>query len=122
MKDKSSFIYMSEGIIRSFIVTLLFLLIMSVVMKFVEFSSGLLSSFILVITLLSIVYGAIYSVRKIQKKGWIVGLCVAVIYMIMVYIIAAISGSITSLALKDLIRLLLAMVVGTLSGMLGINI
>ena len=66
-------------------------------------------------------YGCIYATRKINNKGWLVGTLVALLYMILLYIVAIVWGK-DGLAVKDMWRLLLALVTGALSGMLGINL
>jgi putative membrane protein (TIGR04086 family) len=122
MENKSSYIHVGEGVLRGFMLTLLALLIYSVVLKFATFSEGVSSMFILVVTLISILYGAIFSARKINKKGWLVGATVGLLYIVIIYLVALVAGGEATLAIKDLIRVTLAVIVGGLSGMLGINI
>jgi putative membrane protein (TIGR04086 family) len=122
MENKSSYIHVGEGVLRGFMLTLLALLIYSVVLKFATFSEGVSSMFILVVTMISILYGAIFSARKINKKGWLVGATVGLLYIVIIYLVALVAGGEATLAIKDLIRVTLAVIVGGLSGMLGINI
>jgi len=122
MENKSNYIHVGEGVLRGFMLTLLALLIYSVVMKFATLSGGISSMFILVVTLISILYGSIFAARKINKKGWLVGASVGLLYIIIIYLVSLLAGGDASLALKDLLRVTLAVIVGGLSGMLGINI
>lgn len=111
-----------KGVMRAFFVTLIILLVLSLISANFEVSEGIRSSGLLITTLLSVVYGSIYASKKTAHKGWLNGFLVAVSYMIIFYIIAVLGGRDLTLNLNDFFRVLLAIVVGTLSGMLGINI
>jgi putative membrane protein (TIGR04086 family) len=120
--EKSSFIFIVEGIIRSFIATLILLLLISVVTTIISVPVGIQSTLLLITTVLSVMYGAIYSTRKIQKKGWIIGILIAFFYMLILFIILLCKNGLDYFTIKHLFKLLLALMVGALSGMLGINI
>lgn len=122
MINKAIFINSGKGVLRGFFITLVILFLLSVINMQIEISSGIRSSALLVTTLISIVYGSIYASRKTGKMGWINGFLVSIFYMILFYIIARLGGSDIVLGIKDIIRVLIAMVVGILAGMLGINI
>lgn len=122
MINKAIFINSGKGVLRGFFITLVILFLLSVINMQIEISPGIRSSALLVTTLISIVYGSIYASRKTGKMGWINGLLVSIFYMILFYIIARLGGSDIALGIKDIIRVLMAMVVGILAGMLGINI
>lgn len=121
--DKNQFITKTfKGALRAVIITIIMILVLSVVMTFVDLDAKVASITILVITVLSVMYGAIYSAKNINEKGWLVGMLVALCYMIMVYIIGAIFYKDLGMDLGDWFRLIVAVLVGSLSGMLGINI
>ncbi|ADL51821.1 TIGR04086 family membrane protein [Clostridium cellulovorans] len=111
-----------KGVVRSFFLTLLLILFLAIISTFTELGAPIRSAAILITTLLSIVYGAIYSAKKTGEKGWLHGLIVAALYMIILYIVATIGGRNLALNINDALRVLLALVVGFLSGMLGMNI
>lgn len=122
--DRKYFLPMAEGVLRAFILTLILILIYAAIMTFTDISSGVSSVFYMITTLISIMYGVIYAVRKIKKKGWIIGLVISITYMVILYLLYVMSGSDSTQIYNQgtLIRLALAVGVGTLSGMLGINI
>lgn len=122
MNNKAIFINSGKGVIRGFFITLVILFLLSIINMQIEISSGIRSSALLVTTLISIVYGSIYASRKTGKMGWINGFLVSIFYMILFYIIAKLGGSDIAIGIKEVIRVLIAMVVGILAGMLGINI
>lgn len=120
--DRKIYVYASFGVLRAFVFTLLVILIFAFISTKMHFSEGITNAVILVTTLLSIVYGAIYSSRKSAKKGWLNGLLVGALYIVIFYVISILCGSSSELEARDFIRIVLALLVGTLSGMLGINI
>ncbi|OFI05251.1 hypothetical protein CLOACE_18690 [Clostridium acetireducens DSM 10703] len=119
--NKSNYSFIADGVLRSSILTVVLLLIFSIVMTFKDLSS-ISSTFYLVTTILSVMYGSIFAVKKINKKGWLVGILVALLYMTVIYIVSILSGNTNSIEMNRVIRLLLALVVGALSGIIGINI
>lgn len=122
--DRKYFLPIAEGVLRGFILTLILILIYAAIMTFTDISSGVSSVFYMITTLISIMYGTVYAVRKVKKKGWIIGLIISITYMIILYLLYIISGKDSTLIYNQstLIRLALAVAVGILSGMLGINI
>ena len=123
MENKSKFIYIGKGVLGSFFLTLVLILILGIVSTFLEVNASIRAACFIVITSLSVIYGSIYSTRKIQKKGWFIGILVALLYIFIIYLVAIISGS-REFAVNstDLFMITLALLVGSLSGMLGINL
>jgi putative membrane protein (TIGR04086 family) len=112
----------AEGVLRGFIITVVLLLIFAVILTFTEVNESISSLFYLITTLLSIMYGSIYAVRKIKRRGWLVGILVALLYLLVLYIVSVVSGNSSVIGTDRLMRISLALIVGTLSGMLGINL
>lgn len=111
-----------EGVIRGFIITVILLLIFAVVMTFIEVSSGVSYIVYLVTTIVSIMYASIYAVRKIGERGWLIGIIVTLLYLFILYIVSIISGNSAVIGMDGIKRLVLALMVGALSGMIGINL
>lgn len=121
--EKSEFFFnISKGVLRSVIVTTILLVIYSILMNFVDFSMKTVSVVYMVITCVSIVYGAIYASKTNGHKGWISGLSVSALYMLILLIITALINGGLGFSSVMVVQIMLALGVGTLSGMLGINI
>lgn len=118
---KNNSVYIGKGVLRGCIITIVLAFLLALIQAFSSIGESALSVCILVTSMLSIMYGCIYATKKIGNKGWLVGIMVALIYMVILYIAAMILGK-DGLAAKDLWRVLLALVTGALSGMLGINL
>lgn len=118
---KSNYVYIGRGVLRGCIITVICAFILGLIQTFSSIGESAISLGILITTMISIIYGCIYATKKINSKGWVVGFLVALTYMIIVYIVAIIFGK-DGMAVKDIWRILLALVTGTLAGMLGINL
>lgn len=123
MNKKQYFLNISKGTVRAILLTIIVMLVYSIIMNFTDLSLKTSSVVYLVTTCLSIVYGAIYASKANNKKGWFTGLITALLYMVIIFIVAMITnGPAVILTLEAFLRLILALAVGALSGMLGINI
>ena len=123
MENKNRLFYIGKGVLGSFFLTLILILVLGIISTFFEVSASIKAACFIVITSLSIIYGSIYSTRKVQKKGWFIGIMVALLYIFIIYLVAIISGT-RGFAINstDLFMIGLASLVGSLSGMLGINL
>ena len=120
---KAIYVSVFEGVLRGFFLTLAILIVYAVIAHFIEVTEYITSIIIIITTLLSVVLGAVYASSKTGKKGWLNGMLVAVIYFLILYLVAILSQSReAALTAKDLIRFVLCIIVGVLSGMLGINV
>ncbi|AVQ47285.1 TIGR04086 family membrane protein [Clostridium sporogenes] len=122
MLNKKNTEFIVQGLLRAIIITVIMLLIFAVILTFKDIGEKISSIIYLLITILSIMYGTIYAVRKINKKGWLIGLVISIIYMVIIYIISIVSGNTLTFGTDRFIRIFLALILGILSGMLGINI
>jgi putative membrane protein (TIGR04086 family) len=118
---KNNSVYIGKGVLRGCVITVIIAFVLALIQTFSSIGESALSACILITSMVSIMYGCIYATRKINNKGWLVGFLVALLYMFILYIAAMIWGK-DGLAIKDIWRILLALVTGALSGMLGINL
>lgn len=110
-----------KGVIFALVITISLVFILSLVMTFMDISIAARNVSSVVITCLSVFLGTVYASRSINKKGWLTGIVVAVGYVFCLFIIYAALNKQVTFTNKDLYRLILAITVGALSGMLGIN-
>lgn len=122
LEKNNNYLPAVEGVLRGFIITVVLLLIFAVVMTFVEVSSKASYIFYLITTILSIMYASIYAVRKIGRRGWFTGILVTLLYLSILYIVSIISGHSMIIGTGGFLRVVLAVIVGALSGIIGINL
>ena len=111
-----------KGVIGALAITILLTAIFSLVMLFVDIKPGISSGINVVITSVALIFGAILSAKLQGSKGWIIGLAVGVVYYIVLYGIGVLYDAEPTLGTLELIKFLLCIFVGMLSGMLGMNI
>ena len=122
MEKSSNYLSAVEGVLRGFIITVILLLIFAVIMTFIDIGSRVRYIFYVITNILSIMYGVIYAVRRIGKKGWLVGIGVTLLYLLILYVVSIISGNSAAISSYGVKRLLLDLIVGALSGMIAINL
>ena len=120
--NRTNLIYIGEGVLRSILLAFALVFIYSILTLFITLSSGVTSMVLLVSSMLSIIYGTIVSTKKIRNKGWLVGIAVSILYMMILYLVSVISKESTPFSQEHIFRFSLAVIVGALSGMLGINV
>lgn len=122
MEKNISYLPAAEGVLRGFILTVVLLLIFAVIMTFIDINEKVSSAFYLITTLLSIMYGSIYAVKKVKRRGWLIGMLVTVMYLLILYLVSIISGNSAVIGVNRIERFSLAILVGMMSGILGINL
>lgn len=122
MELKSYFNNVLKGVVGAFAVTVLLTAIFSLMISFVTFSPAVFSGVFVVITSLGLIFGTIVAAKLHGEKGWLVGLAVGVLFYIALYATGVLFGAEPTLGVYDLIKFSLSVLVGTLSGMLGINL
>lgn len=118
----NSFQFIAKGVLRSFVLTLSMILSYAVLSSFFDFSDDIKSACTVVIALISIAYGAIYASIKIRQRGIIIGIITALLYMSVLFITASAEHKSFYFTNSDIFKTIIAVVVGSLSGILGTNI
>jgi len=120
--NKIKYSYAAQGVFRAAILTLIVLVIYSAITSYMPASMRVTSVFYIVLTLVSVLYGSLFAAKKAGEKGWLMGIIVAATYMLVLYLIKVVGGGETAIGMREVIRASLALGIGALSGMLGINI
>ena len=111
-----------KGTIGTIIFSFIGIAVLSMLMTKLVFSKGVFNMVYVIISLCSLSLGAIIGAKKNEARGWLVGFGVALGYYVVLFILSSsFSGEIT-FKLFDLTKLLIALAVGTLAGMIGINL
>ncbi|GKX66034.1 TIGR04086 family membrane protein [Inconstantimicrobium mannanitabidum] len=121
MEHRGIMVNIFKGLLRSILITLIGVFILSLIMMVKDVNLKALGIAWVIITCISIFVGAIYSAKKNQERGWLVGLILGLLYYIILFIFTMILKEKVSFVLYDFYRLIIALAVGFFSGMLGIN-
>jgi putative membrane protein (TIGR04086 family) len=122
MENSKYFKSVLKGTIGTIIFSFIGIAVLSMLMTKLVFSTGIFNMVYVIISLCSLSLGAIIGAKKNEARGWLVGFGVALGYYLVLFILSSsFSGEIT-FKLFDLTKLVIALAVGTLAGMLGINL
>ena len=122
MENSKLFKSVLKGTAGTLIFSFIGITVLSLLMTKLVFSKGIFNMIYVIISLCSLSLGAIIGAKKNESKGWLVGLIVAIGYYLVLFILSSSFSSETTFKLFDLARLGIMLVVGTLAGMLGINL
>ena len=120
-KNNSTAIKIIKGLMISFGITLISLLIFSVILTYTNVSESVIPTVIIVLTFISILIGAIISMKKTSKNGLINGAIIGGTYVVLLYIIS--SSLNTGFALNGYtIGMIVAGIVsGVIGGIIAVN-
>ncbi|SES73711.1 putative membrane protein, TIGR04086 family [Natronincola peptidivorans] len=110
-----------KGLIRAYIVSLLFFLISAIIITYTKLGEGVIPILTSIIMVVSIAYAAIYVSVHIKKRGWLHGAFIGLLYILFLIILSKIF--ITDFVMDKVIyyRILTCTVTGGIGGMIGIN-
>lgn len=111
-----------KGTIGSILISIIGVIILSAMMTKFVFSESIFNMLYVIISLIAISIGAIIGAKKNESKGWLVGFGVAIGYYIGLFILSSLLNGEISFKLFELAKLIIAIIIGTLAGMLGINL
>ncbi|EKQ56990.1 MULTISPECIES: TIGR04086 family membrane protein [unclassified Clostridium] len=112
----------AKGTVGTLLFSFIGITVLSLLMTKIVFSKGIFNMLYVIISLCSLSLGAIMGAKKNESKGWLVGFGVAIGYYFILFILSSIFSGEIAFKLFDFVKLLIALAVGTLAGMLGINL
>ena len=117
-REKLYFVYL-KALSRGIILSVLLILIAAFVFYYTDLNESLMSSIVWVITILGICYTCIFGSYKIGSRGLINGICLGIIYILLLGLIAMLAekGGINSMSF--VIMLGMSMVIGGICGVIG---
>lgn len=110
-----------KGTIISFVITIIFLLIFSVILTYTNIRENFITPTIIVITAISIFIGSTISNSKMQKNGLLNGAIIGGIYLIGIYLISSIINQKFALSMQSTVMIISGMICGMFGGILGVN-
>ena len=122
MENSKYFRSVVKGTTGALILSFIGIAVLSLLMTKLVFSTGIFNMIYVIISLCSLSLGAIIGAKKNGAKGWLVGVGVALGYYLVLFILSSSSSGEITFKLFDLTKLVIASAVGTLAGMLGINL
>lgn len=122
MENTKYFKSVLKGTVGTLIFSFIGVALLSILMTKLAFSKGIFNAIYVIISLCSLSLGAIIGAKRNESRGWLVGFGVALGYYLVLFVLASCFSGELVFNLFDLVKLAIALVVGTLAGMLGINL
>lgn len=120
-EDKGSNVLLTYGkaLIRGIALTVLLLIIAALIYNFTGLGEEVFDTAIWIVLILGICFGSIYGSLKIGRRGYLHGAVIGALYTIIILLIAFLieQGDVTMKGF--LIRFIMSIVIGALSGMIG---
>ncbi|SHJ24059.1 TIGR04086 family membrane protein [Lutispora thermophila] len=119
---ENKIIIFAKSIILALIISLVSIIIYAIVLSLTSVSDGTMSLITQSITMISIVAAAIYCGRKIKSKGWLYGMIVGIIFILMILPLSIILGQVPVFDKYFIGKIIMACLVGIVGGIIGVNL
>jgi len=120
-KNNSITVKIMKGLIISFAVTLITIFIFSILLAYTNISESVIPTVIIVLTFISILIGAIISMKKTSKNGLINGAIIGGTYVIMLYLISSFLNTGFVLNIYTVIMIVAGILSGIVGGIIAVN-
>lgn len=114
--------YLLKALLISFITTLGFLLVISLLLRFTSLQELKLPLLNNITVIISIVLGSLYISLKVKENGWINGALVGFLYYVFVILINMVYINEISFDLILFAKIIAASLTGAIGGIIGINL
>lgn len=121
-KDLGKSIYLAKGLLLSYIITSVLILISSLLLTYTPMREGRMDLLNTIVMVVSIAAGSIYVARKVKEKGWINGAIVGICYYLILLMLNFIFLKPFALDVFSITKLVLTSITGVIGGIIGINI
>ena len=122
LKNKIKLVYWLKGLVLAFAITFILIFIISLFLRFTSLREGKLPLLNSIVMLLSIVIASIYLAIKVKEKGWINGAMLGLGYYLIITLLNFLVMRSVSLDLIIGAKLFMAIITGSIGGMIGINL
>ena len=112
---------LGKGLLISFIMTILILLIFSIILTFTNISEKTIVPVIIISTAISILIGSSISNIRIKKNGILNGALIGGGYILILYLLSSILNARFNLYIQSIIMISVGVVFGILGGIIGVN-
>lgn len=112
---------LGKGMLISFIMTILILLIFSIILTFTNISEKTIVPVIIISTAISILIGSSISNIRIKKNGILNGALIGGGYILILYLLSSILNARFNLNIQSIIMISVGVVFGILGGIIGVN-
>lgn len=120
--NKNTIAVIGEGILLAFVISILMIILYGILLAITPLSEATLTTAVMIITMASIALSSVYAAVKIESNGWLNGMIIGFIYMIILFFLGLLFKTNDGFNKYVLFRIFMGVVVGMLSGIIGINL
>jgi putative membrane protein (TIGR04086 family) len=113
---------LGKGLIIEFLISLIFMFILSVLLSTTNLDEDIINSAIIFISAFSILFGSFLSSKKLKLKGIAVGIIEGFFYMGILYIVSSILTSNFKIGMESIVMILIGISSGIIGGIIGANL
>lgn len=121
-RGRGSMMYIIKGVLLGYIISVVSIIIYGLLVTFTSLSESSMPIVIIVVSTVSIALAAIYVAIKVESRGWLNGALTGLVYMIVLLLLSFLFKSGVTLDRFVLIRMFMGFVIGSLAGIIGINL
>lgn len=114
--------HLFKALLLSFITTIVFLIVISLLLRFTSLKESTLPLLNNIVVIISIVLGSLYVSIKSKSKGWINGALVGLFYYLFIIIVNMIVINQVNFDMILLAKIIAATLTGAIGGIIGINL
>ena len=123
MDENRSFVKsVLKGWIGAVLLTFMLMLILSLAMIKFELNDNIYSIIFTVITVVSLVIGAGLAARNNGERGWLTGGIVGLLFFVFIFVFSSVINGSFAFDITQIYKLIGCFGVGTIAGILGINL
>ena len=123
MDENRSFVKsVLKGWIGAVLLTFMLMLILSLAMIKFELNDNIYSIIFTVITVVSLVIGAVLAARNNGERGWLTGGIVGLLFFGFIFVFSSVINGSFAFDITQIYKLIGCFGVGTIAGILGINL
>lgn len=119
--SNNSMLKILKGILFSFIITLIGILVFSIILTYSSISETIIPIAIVILTFVSILIGTTIVMRKISKNGMINGGIIGGAYVILLYLISSIINTGFTFNIYTILMIIAGIISGIIGGIIGVN-
>lgn len=112
----------TKSLVLSFLITVVFFIVYALILTYSSLSEETIPTINTVIMIISILVGSISMSMKVNNKGWLNGGIVGILYMVIIIIFSSFYNKTFAMDSYILIKSLIGLIVGVISGIIGINL
>jgi len=122
LKVRLNLLLILKALCLAILITFGLILIVTFILRFTDLRETKLPMLNNIILILSIVSSSLYLITRTREKGWLYGASLGFLYYLLIIIVNLLFSRFDILQPISLVKLVLAMIIGAIGGIIGINL